>query len=65
MGKIGSQLVITGSEGYGKKKRVQPGNREWVTAIQGVGASGRWLPPFVIFAGKVLIDVWFENLPTD
>jgi hypothetical protein len=33
MGKILSQLVITGSEGYGKKKRIQPGNREWVTVI--------------------------------
>ena len=65
IGKILSQLVITGSEGYGKKKRVQPGNREWVTVIQGVGASGRRLPPFVVFAGKVLINVWFENLPAD
>jgi hypothetical protein len=65
MGKISSQLVITGSEGYGKKKRVQPGNREWVTAIQGVGASGRRIPPFVVFAGKVLINVWFENMPAD
>ena len=65
MGKILSQLVITASEGYGKKKRIQPGNREWVTVIQGVGASGRWLPPFIIFAGKVLINVWFENLPAD
>ncbi|KAI1676274.1 DDE superfamily endonuclease [Pyrenophora tritici-repentis] len=65
MGKILSQLVITASEGYGKKKRIQPGNREWVTVIQGVGASGRRLPPFVVFAGKVLINVWFENLPAD
>ena len=65
MGKILSQLVITASEGYGKKKRIQPGNREWVTVIQGVGASGRRLPPFVVFAGKVLIDVWFKDLPTD
>ena len=40
MGRILSQLVITGSEGSGKMKRIQPGNREWVTAIQGVGASG-------------------------
>ena len=63
MGKILSQLVITGSEGYGKKKRVQPGNREWVTVIMGVGASGRYIPPFVIFAGKVKIDEWFGNLP--
>lgn len=33
--------------------------------IQGVGALGRRLPPFVIFAGKVLIDVWLKDLPTD
>lgn len=65
MGKILSQMVITGSEGYGKKKRIQPGNREWVTVIQGVGALGRRLPPFVVFAGKVLINVWFEDLPRD
>ena len=56
MGKILSQMVITGSEGSGKKKRIQPGNREWVTVIQGVGASGRQLPPFIVFAGKVLIN---------
>ncbi|KAF7571217.1 hypothetical protein PtrM4_112190 [Pyrenophora tritici-repentis] len=30
-----------------------------------VGASGRQLPPFIIFAGKVLIDVWFKDLPTN
>ncbi|KAB2098606.1 hypothetical protein AG0111_0g13141 [Alternaria gaisen] len=45
IGKISSQLVITSSEGFGKIKRVQPGNREWVTVIQGVGASGRQIPP--------------------
>jgi len=65
MGKILSQIVITALEGYGKKKRIQPGNREWVTVIQGVGALGRWIPPFVVFAGKVLINVWFKNLPAD
>ena len=65
IGKILSQIVITASEGYRKKKRIQPGNREWVTVIQGVGALGRRIPPFVVFAGKVLINVWFENLPPD
>ncbi|EFQ93252.1 hypothetical protein PTT_09427 [Pyrenophora teres f. teres 0-1] len=65
MGKILSQSVVTGSGGYGRKKRIQPGNREWVAVIQGVGASGRRLPPFVIFACKVLINVWFKNLPAD
>ena len=57
IGKILSQLVITGLEGYRKKKQVQPGNREWVAMIQGVGALGRRIPPFVVFASKVLINV--------
>ena len=65
IGKILLQLVITGLEGYSKKKRIQLGNREWVTVIQGVGALGRQLPPFVIFAGKVLINVQFKDLPTN
>ncbi|RYO18083.1 hypothetical protein AA0111_g10813 [Alternaria arborescens] len=28
------------------------GNREWVTAIQGINAMGWAIPPFIIFAGK-------------
>jgi hypothetical protein len=65
MGKILSQMIITGSEYSGRRKKIQPGNREWVTVIQGVGAAGHLLPPFVIFAGKVLINTWFEDLPRD
>jgi hypothetical protein len=63
MGKISAQIVITGSEAAGRKKVIQPGNREWVTIVQGVSAAGYLLPPFVIFAGSVLIDVWFKDLP--
>ena len=33
MGKVLSQMVVTSSEGSGKKKTIQPGNREWVTLI--------------------------------
>ena len=65
MGKILSQMVITGSEAAGRKKVIQPGNREWVTIIQGVSAAGHLLPPFVIFAGSVLINTWFKDLPRD
>jgi hypothetical protein len=66
MGKISSQLVVTGSEKPGKRKKLQPGDREWVTLVQGVGATGRVIPPFLIFAGKVLISTWFtEDLPRD
>jgi hypothetical protein len=65
MGKISSQLVITGSEKPGKPKKLQPGDREWVTLIQGVGATGKRIPPFIVFAGKVLISNWFHDLPRD
>jgi hypothetical protein len=33
MGKITTQLVVTGSERRGRPKAIQPGNREWVTVI--------------------------------
>ncbi|KAH6511176.1 hypothetical protein HBI81_244480 [Parastagonospora nodorum] len=65
MGKISSQLVVTGSEKPGKAKKLQPGDREWVTLVQGVGATGKVIPPFLIFAGKVLISNWFHDLPRD
>jgi hypothetical protein len=55
MGKISSQLVVTGLEKPRKQKKLQPGDREWVTLGQGVSAIGRVIPPFLIFTGKVLI----------
>jgi hypothetical protein len=33
MGKLTTQLVVTGSERRGRPKTIQPGNREWTTAI--------------------------------
>jgi hypothetical protein len=60
VGKITSQLVVTGSEKPGKAKKLQPGDRNWVTLVQGVRARGKRIPPFIIFAGKVLISTWFE-----
>jgi hypothetical protein len=66
MGKISSQLVVTGSEKPGKRKKIQPGDREWATLVQGVGSTGKVIPPFLILAGKVLISNWFtEDLPRD
>jgi hypothetical protein len=63
MGRIFSQLVVTGSKKPGKQKKLQPGDREWVTLVQGVAATGRIIPPFLIFAGKVLISTWYAGLP--
>ena len=66
MGLISAQKVVTRAEYYGRRSILQPGNREWVTAIEAVCADGYSLPPCVIFAGKVYISGWFEsNLPSD
>lgn len=67
MGIIGSQLVVIGSERRNRPKSVQPGNREWVTAIQGINALGWAIPPFIIFKGVQHIGGWYEqdDLPPD
>jgi len=52
MGVISRTIVVTSSEAKNPPKGLQPGNREWITVIQGVSALGRAIPPFVIFAGK-------------
>jgi hypothetical protein len=56
IGKISSQLVVTSSEKPRKRKKLQPGDREWTTLVQAIGATGKRIPPFLIFAGKVLIS---------
>jgi hypothetical protein len=48
-----SSKVVTGSERRYKPKQIQPGNREWVSSIIGVGRLGQIIPPFIIFQGKV------------
>jgi hypothetical protein len=66
MGLISTQKVVTRAEMYGNGRRLlQPGNREWVTAIEAIGADGYSLPPYVIFKAKVAIAGWFDNLPKD
>jgi hypothetical protein len=40
MGVITTAKVITGSERAGRPLQVQPGNRTWVTVIEGIGATG-------------------------
>ncbi|KAL8296662.1 hypothetical protein RB600_001915 [Gaeumannomyces tritici] len=52
MGMIAAVIVITTSEGRGKAKLVQPGNREWATVIQGVNCCGWAIPPFIIVKGQ-------------
>jgi hypothetical protein len=66
MGVISTAKVITGSEQGNKPVSIQPGNREWVTVIESIAASGWTVPPMVIFEGKVHMSTWYTDaLPLD
>jgi hypothetical protein len=62
MGKITTQLVVTGSERRGRPKSIQPGNREWVTAIAAINAAGWLVPLFIILAGQYYLSAWYEEV---
>ena len=67
MGKITTQLVVTGSERRGRPKALQPGNREWATLIAGINAAGWAIPPFLILTGQYHLSAWYEDaaIPRD
>ncbi|OBS15737.1 hypothetical protein FPOA_13465 [Fusarium poae] len=67
MGMISTGKVVTSIERRGRPKSVQPGNREWVTVIQGINAAGWTIPPFIIVTGQKHLRNWYEGstLPTD
>ena len=67
MGRIQAQMVVTASEKRQKPKKIQPGNREWVTVIQSISAKGHVIPPYIIFPGKTIQLTWFYNrdIPKD
>ena len=52
MGMLSSAKVVTSSERRGKPRTKQLGNREWVTVIQGVCATGWAVPSYVVVKGK-------------
>jgi hypothetical protein len=52
MGVTATARVITRSEYYGKRAVLQPGDREWVTSLECINASGWVMPPCIIFKGK-------------
>jgi hypothetical protein len=62
MGLIATSRVITRAEMLGKPRLIQPGQREWVTAIECIRLKGYVVPPTIIFKGKVYIEGWFEEL---
>ena len=67
MGIIKSQMVVTRADRTEKPKAVQPGNREWATAICCIAADGYVVPPFLCVQGRYHLAPWYSdgNIPTD
>ena len=61
MGMISSTNVVTRAEYHGNPKLFQAGNREWVTAIESIRASGEALPPYITFKAKGYIEGWLDS----
>ncbi|KAF3910067.1 hypothetical protein ABW20_dc0102818 [Dactylellina cionopaga] len=67
MGVICASIVVTRADRHGRRKSLQPGNREWATAIECINAEGWCLPPFLIVQGVYHLANWYTegNLPPD
>jgi hypothetical protein len=61
MGMIRARMVVTRSDRINRPKAVQPGNREWVTAICAVAADGHTVPPFLCIAGRFHLAAWYSG----
>lgn len=61
MGVICGNMVVTHADRRGKSKQLQPGNREWATAIECVSSDGYVLPPFLIVQGQNHLASWYTH----
>lgn len=61
MGVICPSMVVTRFDRRGKGKAVQPGNQEWVTAINCVGGDGFDVPPFLLVQGQYHFSNWYSE----
>jgi len=61
MGIISSAMVVTRADRRGRGKAVQPGNREWATAIVCVNSEGWSVPPFLVVQGKNHLASWYTE----
>jgi hypothetical protein len=61
IGVISTAKVITKAERSRRPISVQPGNREWVTAIDCICTDGQSMPPVIIFEGKMYQLTWYSN----
>lgn len=60
-------MVVTRADRHGKRKAVQPGNREWSTAVCSINSRDRCIPPFIVLQVVYHLEHWYQNtnLPTD
>ena len=67
MGVICPTMVVTRADRRGRGKAVQPGNREWATAIACINSEGWNVPPFLVVQGKNHLSNWYTDggLPLD
>lgn len=54
-------MVVTRSDRRGKSKTIQPGNREWTTAIICVSGDGFDVPPFLLVKGVYHLANWYTE----
>jgi hypothetical protein len=62
MGVISTAKVVTSAERE-RTVSLQPGNREWVIAIESVNSTGWVLPPTIIVKGIMHQKSWYETSP--
>ena len=67
MGLIYTAMVVTCSDRGGRSKAIQPGNREWATAITCINGEGWSIPPFLVVQGAYHLSSWYTEggLPQD
>ncbi|KAE9573204.1 hypothetical protein CGMCC3_g10577 [Colletotrichum fructicola] len=55
----GSNGLVLGSSETRSIRKKQPGSRAWTSLIECVSATGKALPPLVIYKGKSVQQQWF------
>jgi FtsZ-binding cell division protein ZapB len=67
MGMIRPSMVVTRSDRTSNPKAIQPGNREWATAICCAAADGYIIPPFLCVMGRFHLATWYSSghIPSD
>ena len=61
MGVICARMVVTRADRRGKGKAVQPGNREWATAIICINGEGWSVPLLLVVQGANHLANWYSE----